>query len=78
MQNILIQAATNTNTDADADDDAPPGCFVSVEGNYIPNTLKDFYNFMFLGQVPDDWSQAFRDSASIGTMAASAAGFVPI
>ena len=49
-----------------------------MEGNYIPNTLKDFYNFMFLGQVPDDWSQAFRDSASIGTMAASAAGFVPI
>ena len=56
----------------------PPGCFISVEGNYIPNTLKDFYNFMFLGQVPDDWSQAFQDSASIGTMAASAAGFVPI
>ena len=80
LQNIPIQKVTNNNNDvdADADDDTPPGCFISVEGNYIPNNLKDFYNFMLLGQVLDDWSQVFRDSASIGTMTASAAELVPI
>ena len=74
MQDVPIQAATSS----DNDDDAPPGCFISMEGNYISNSLKDFYYFMLLGRVPDDWSQAFQDSSSMGTMAASAAGNVPI